>query len=51
MFNVITLNDKYIRKIIYEANQLYNKYDLDKNINFEIFDRMKRLQISNAYKE
>ncbi len=32
MFNVMTLNDKYIRKIIYEANHLYNKYDLDKNI-------------------
>ncbi|MFX1452135.1 MAG: hypothetical protein ACFFCM_14965 [Promethearchaeota archaeon] len=26
------MNDKYIRKIIYEANQLYRKYDLDKNI-------------------
>lgn len=32
MFNVMTLNDKYIRKIIYEANHLYSKYDLDKNI-------------------
>ena len=32
MFNVITLNDKYIRKIIYEANHLYSKHDLDKNI-------------------